>query len=64
MFSSNSEENIMPKSKTPKYYLVLSKSRNYTYGAFPHTKDGKKKAEDFAKVNSKKLKEDLYVQEK
>lgn len=54
----------MSKKKNPKYYLVLSKSRNYTYGAFPHTEEGKRKAENFAKVTSKKVKEELYVQEK
>jgi len=54
----------MPKLKSPKYYLVLSKSKNYTYGAFPHTKEGKRNAEDFAKVNSRKFNEELYVQEK
>lgn len=54
----------MPKKKSPKYYLVLSKSRNYTYGAFPHTKEGKEKAESFAKATSKKVDEELYVKEK
>ena len=54
----------MPKKKKPKYYLVLSRSRNYTYGAFPHTEEGKKDAERFAKLTSKKVEEELYVQEK
>ena len=50
--------------KNPKYYLVLSKSRNYTYGAFPHTEEGKKNAETYAVAMSKKVAEELYVQEK
>ena len=54
----------MSKKRNPKYYLVLSKSRNYTYGAFPHTEEGKKKAETFAKLTSKKVNEELYVKEK
>ena len=54
----------MPKKRNPKYYLVLSRSRNYTYGAFPHTKEGKEKAESFAKKTSKEVQEELYVKEK
>ncbi len=54
----------MPKNKNPKYYLVLSKSRNYTYGAFPHTEEGKKRAESFVKTESKKVNEELYLVEK
>jgi hypothetical protein len=54
----------MPKNKSPKYYLVLSKSRNYTYGAFPHTTEGKKNAEDFIRQNSKKFREELYIKAK
>jgi len=54
----------MPKSKTPKYYLVLSKSRNYTYGAFPYSAEGKKQAERFLRSESKKSNEELYLVEK
>lgn len=54
----------MPKSKTPKYYLVLSKSRNYTYGAFPYSIEGKKQAERFLRSESKKANEELYLVEK
>jgi hypothetical protein len=54
----------MPKSKTPKYYLVLSKSRNYTYGAFPYSVEGKKQAERFLRSESKKSNEELYLVEK
>jgi len=54
----------MPKTKNPKYYLVLSKSRNYTYGAFPYSKEGKKKAEAFVRKTSKSQKEELYIEAK
>lgn len=54
----------MPKNKTPKYYLVLSKHRNYTYGAFPYSEDGKKQAERFLRKESKKANEELYLVEK
>ena len=54
----------MPKNKSPKYYLVLSKSRNYTYGAFPYNEDGKKEAEKFLRKESKKSNEELYLTEK
>ena len=54
----------MPKAKTPKYYLVLSKGRKYTYGAFPYSKEGKKKAEAFVKKNSKPETEELYIEVK
>jgi hypothetical protein len=47
-----------------KYYLVLSKDRNYTYGAFPHTAEGEKNAKAFAKKMSKEKNEELYVAEK
>tara|TARA_Y100000593_G_scaffold56456_2_gene105326 strand:- start:8519 stop:8686 length:168 start_codon:yes stop_codon:yes gene_type:complete len=55
----------MSRTKSAKkYYLVLSKDRNYTYGAFPHTKQGEKDAKAFAKRISKERNEDLYVTEK
>ena len=51
----------MPKKKTPKYYLVLSKSKNYTHGAFPYTREGKQKAEEFIKLSSGEKNEELYI---
>jgi len=55
----------MPRNKAAKkYYLVLSRDRNYTYGAFPHTAEGEKKAKAFAKKISKERNEELYVAEK
>jgi hypothetical protein len=48
--------------KKEKYYLVLSKSRNYRMGVYPYTDEGKKAAEDFVKKN--KQDEELYIVEK
>lgn len=54
----------MPKKKNPKYYLVLCKGRNYTYGAFPYSKEGKRSAEAFVKKASKSQEEELYIEAK
>jgi hypothetical protein len=48
--------------KKEKYYLVLSKSRNYRMGVYPYTEEGKKQAEEFVKKNKKT--EELYIVEK
>ena len=48
--------------KKEKYYLVLSRPRNYRMGVYPYTDEGKKMAEDFVKKN--KEKEELYIVEK
>lgn len=47
-----------------KFYLVLSKSRNYTHGAFPFSEDGLEKAKKFIKEKSKQSKDALYIVEK
>jgi len=44
----------MPKLKREKYYLVISKKNNYTYGAFPYTKEGKQAARDYVQERSNK----------
>ena len=52
----------MPRKKSKKkYYLVLSRNRNYTYGAFPYTEEGKEQADSFAKRVGKEKNEPLYV---
>lgn len=48
--------------KKEKYYLVLSKDKNYNHGAFPYTDEGLKMAKDFVKKFSKQ--EELYIVEK
>ena len=50
--------------KKSKYYLVVDKSRGYTHGAFPFTKEGKIMAEAFIKVSSEKTGEELIIKEK
>jgi len=47
--------------KKQKYYLVLSKEKNYRYGVFPYSEEGKLQAEKFIQQNKK---EDLYLVEK
>lgn len=47
----------MPKTKREKFYMVISKKNNYTYGAFPYTKEGRKAAKDYIeKKENKNLK--------
>ena len=49
-------------SRKQKYYLVLSKDKNYKHGAFPHSPEGLKMAEDY--VKRLKGPEELYIVEK
>ena len=49
------------KKNSKKMYIVKSIRRNYTYGAFPYTDEGKIDAEKFAKRMSKDRKEQLEV---
>ena len=52
----------MPRKKsTKKMYIVKSVGRNYTYGAFPYTDEGKADAEKFVKRMSKERKEELVI---
>jgi len=44
----------MPKLKREKYYMVVSKKNNYTYGAFPYTKEGKQAARNYIQEKSNK----------
>ena len=51
------------KSRKKKYYLILSKTNGYRYGAFPHTPEGL----DMAKKYLKKISDsdnDLHIVEK
>jgi hypothetical protein len=53
-----------PKRKSLKRcYLVLSKKKKHRYGAFPYTKEGYKRAEEYVKTLKKEHKEDFIVQE-
>jgi hypothetical protein len=53
----------MPRKKEKLYY-VRSKSRNYQYGVFAHTKEGFKKAEKYAESLSSSKREEFYISEK
>ena len=39
----------MPRAKKEKFYKVVCKANNYTYGAFPHTKEGRTLAVNYVK---------------
>jgi len=55
----------MPKNKkNKKYYLIESKSRKWSYGAFPHTEDGLLKAKKYLSNLQKKIGEELKIVEK
>ena len=49
------------KKSKKKYYLVLSKDKNYRYGAFPPTEEGLEMAINYMK---KLAPEELYIVEK
>lgn len=51
-------------AKKNKFYLVLSKNSNYTYGAFPFSPEGLKTAKKFIKDKNKTANEPLYIVEK
>jgi|TARA_R110000744_G_scaffold91125_7_gene176957 hypothetical protein len=53
----------MPKRKERLYY-VRSKSKNYQYGVFAHTKEGYEKAEKYVESLNTSKKEDFYISEK
>ena len=55
----------MPKKKNnDKFYLVLSKDKNYKYGAFPYSKEGLEAATEFKVKIEKEHKQKLYIAEK
>lgn len=55
----------MPKNKkNKKYYLIESAERKWSYGAFPHTKEGLNEARKYVLTLQKKMKEKLEIVEK
>jgi hypothetical protein len=55
----------MPKRKgSKKFYQVLSKDKNYCYGAFPFTKEGELKAKAYIRSFGKTKGKDLYIKAK
>lgn len=54
----------MPRIKGKiKCYIITSKGSDYTYGAFPHSKDGLRTARTHLAELSKKSKEKYRIQE-
>ena len=55
----------MPKNKkNKKYYLIESKKRKWSYGAFPHTDAGLTEAKKYLTALQKKTDEKLEIVEK
>jgi hypothetical protein len=55
----------MPKRKgSKKFYQVLSKDKNYCYGAFPFTKEGKSQAKAYIRSFGKRKEKELYIKTK
>jgi hypothetical protein len=51
------------RKSSKRCYLVLSKKRRHRYGAFPLTKEGRKKAKDYVKILKGEHNEDFVVEE-
>jgi hypothetical protein len=55
----------MPRNKkNKKYYLIESKKRRWSYGAFPHTEEGLQQAKKYLGALQKKTDEKLEIVEK
>jgi hypothetical protein len=50
--------------KNSRYYIVLSESKNYTYGAFEFTPEGLKKAKQYVRKTFTLRQEKLIILEK
>jgi len=51
------------RKSSKKCYIVISKKKKHTYGAFPLSPEGLKKAKAYSKVLKKEHKEDFVVKE-
>lgn len=51
------------RKSSKKCYIVISKKRKHTYGAFVFTEEGLKKAKAYAKTLKKEHREDFIVKE-
>ena len=47
--------------KKDRAYVIVSEDRGYVQGAFPHTKEGKRDAEEYVKRLAKKNKQKYKV---
>ena len=55
----------MPKNKkNKKYYLIESKVKKWSYGAFPYTEEGLIRAKKYLSKLQKKIREELNIIEK
>ena len=52
------------KRRKKKYYLVVSKIRKFTHGAFPHTEEGLDLAKKYVRKISKASEEEFLILEK
>jgi len=57
------KKKTVKRKSSKKCYVVLSKKRKHTYGAFPFTKEGLKKAKEYSKLMKKEHSEDFIVKE-
>jgi|APGre2960657505_1045072.scaffolds.fasta_scaffold48069_3 hypothetical protein len=54
----------MPKIKNKtKGYVIVAEHNDYTYGAFPYSKDGLQQAKNYLSVLAKKTKEKYLIRE-
>jgi hypothetical protein len=52
------------RHRPKKYYIVISESKKYTYGAFEHSPEGLKKAEQYVEKTLTDKEEKLLILEK
>ena len=57
------KKKVVKRKSSKKCYIVISKKRKHTYGAFPFTKEGLKKAKEYSKTLKKENEEDFVVKE-
>lgn len=61
--SKKSAPKAPSKKRKKKYYLIVGKRKDYRYGAFPFTEEGKKLAEKYLK-KIQNSKNELYITSK
>ena len=57
------KKKTVKRKSSKKCYVVLSKKRKHTYGAFPFSKEGLKKAKEYLELMKKEHNEDFIVKE-
>lgn len=51
------------RRSSKKCYIVISKKKKHTYGAFPFTEEGLEKAQKYSRLMKKEHKEEFLVKE-